>query len=108
MQNIALVKDIDEDFSSEILIECKKFGKVLKIVISAQGKSISPPNPNDLVAVYIQFDSPDSATRSQVALNKRFFAGRVVQADLCDSLLLNAQAAHAIKIDDCNSGTEDT
>lgn len=99
LKNLAFVKDIDEDFGSEILLECEKFGKVLKIVVSAQNKS-SPPNSDDMVIVYVQFDSYSSATKAQAALDGRFFAGRIVQAETCDSLFLNANLAHAIRVDE--------
>lgn len=102
LQNIALVKDVDDDFSTEILSECSKFGDIIKLVVSSQNATggILSPNPEDPVLVHILYKSADSASQAQTTLDKRFFAGRVVCANLCESNTVDTHVTNAIKVEE--------
>eukprot|EP00761_Pharyngomonas_kirbyi_P011537 gb/GECH01011562.1/.p1 GENE.gb/GECH01011562.1/~~gb/GECH01011562.1/.p1 ORF type:complete len:485 (+),score=119.61 gb/GECH01011562.1/:1-1455(+) len=64
--------DFDQEIKQDVTEECQKFGPVVHAHVDKFNKQ---------GIVYIRFDSNESAQKAREALNGRWFAGKVVQAE---------------------------
>ncbi|KAL0477805.1 poly(U)-binding-splicing factor PUF60 [Acrasis kona] len=73
LRNVGFDKDDDDDtIKMDIKQECEKSGKVLLVEIQKQ---------NDQMNVFVYFDHPNSADKARIALDKRWFGGKIVTAE---------------------------
>nr|KAJ3421785.1 Poly(U)-binding-splicing factor puf60 [Polyrhizophydium stewartii] len=78
LRNMVTVGDVDEFLQSEIASECEKYGAVARVVLWRD--PATPPKPEDLMLVFVEFGSIDAAIKARLALEGRFFGGRRIQA----------------------------
>lgn len=90
LRNMVGPEDVDEDLESEITDECEKYGQVDRVVIyqERQGES---EDAEILVKIFVEFTAQRSVEKAVEALNGRFFAGRVVRAEIYDQTAYNAR-----------------
>ncbi|VDP26657.1 unnamed protein product [Soboliphyme baturini] len=72
--------EVDEELEPEVKEEMQKYGEVVKCLIFEM-----PSVPeNEAVRIFVEFSKVDQAIKAAVALNGRYFAGRIVQAGFYD------------------------
>eukprot|EP01006_Ploeotia_vitrea_P056840 TRINITY_DN68131_c2_g1_i2.p3 TRINITY_DN68131_c2_g1~~TRINITY_DN68131_c2_g1_i2.p3 ORF type:complete len:217 (+),score=54.74 TRINITY_DN68131_c2_g1_i2:1044-1694(+) len=64
--------DFDEDVKEDVCEECNRFGRVMHVFVDKV-------NPQGVM--YLKFDSAESASRAQAALNQRWFNHRMIAAE---------------------------
>ncbi|CAH8453528.1 unnamed protein product [Schistosoma curassoni] len=73
--------EVDDDLEPETAEECAKYGKVVMCMIYEL-----PEAPDDeVVRIFVEFESEEAATKAVLDLNGRFFAGRVVKVGFYDA-----------------------
>lgn len=70
--------------------ECEKYGEVVGVVIYQEAQS-EEEDAEVIVKIFVEFLEPKSVDKGVESLNGRFFAGRVVKAEIYD------QAAYSAK-----------
>lgn len=81
LKNMVTPEEIyDADLEEEITSECSNYGKVEKVII------YQDPTTNNEVIVFVSFDTPESAAKAINALHKRWFAKRMITAELAPNL----------------------
>jgi len=75
LKNMVTMKEVDGDLEGEVREECSKFGPVQRVVIH-----ITPP-PVRNVHIYVLFQQQSDAVKARQALDRRYFAGKVVSAE---------------------------
>ncbi|CAM6000954.1 unnamed protein product [Sphagnum balticum] len=86
LRNMVGPEDIDETLESEVTDECGKYGVVNRVVIY-QERQGEEEDADIIVKIIVEFNSPAEAILGRDALNGRFFAGRIVRAELYDQIL---------------------
>ncbi|GIL42508.1 hypothetical protein Vafri_463 [Volvox africanus] len=77
MRNMVGPGQVDEELEEEVGQELTKYGKVLDVLIF---EVTTPGYPEEeAVRIFVQFERQESATKSAVDLQGRFFAGRQVR-----------------------------
>ena len=74
--------DVDDTLEDEIRDECSKYGLVEQVVICQErhGK-----DPQDVaVKIFVKFSNGAEADKGHKALHGRYFAGKVIHAELYD------------------------
>jgi len=74
LKNMVLPQDVDDELSEEVRDECSKYGKVEKVLIHHN-------KAEDSILIFVQFSNQDEAGRARQALDRRYFGGRVIQAE---------------------------
>ncbi|CAH8471833.1 unnamed protein product [Schistosoma bovis] len=81
LRNMCGPGEVDDDLEPETAEECAKYGKVVMCMIYEL-----PEAPDDeVVRIFVEFESEEAATKAVLDLNGRFFAGRVVKAGFYDA-----------------------
>ncbi|KAK9813502.1 hypothetical protein WJX73_002933 [Symbiochloris irregularis] len=82
LRNMVGPGDVDEDLEDEVGNECSKYGNIQRVVIF----EVTEPNYPDeqAVRIFVEFDRVESATKSLVDLEGRFFGGRNIRATFYD------------------------
>ncbi|KAJ3196647.1 Poly(U)-binding-splicing factor puf60 [Irineochytrium annulatum] len=84
LKNMVTVSEIDPDLNGEISEECSKYGNVVKVVIwvdpNAGAKAMGGGEEDGSVSIFVQFETPEEATKAKEALHGRWFGGRTVEA----------------------------
>ncbi len=70
--------------------ECGKFGEVERVVIY-QEKQSEEEDAEIIVKIFVEFTSSRSIEKAVESLNGRFFAGRVVRAEIYDQAAYDAR-----------------
>ena len=83
LRNMVGPEDVDSELENEITDECGKYGDVIRVVIY-QEKQGEEENAEVIVKIFVEFSIPKSIEKAVEALNGRFFAGRVVKAEVYD------------------------
>ncbi|XP_017488412.1 PREDICTED: poly(U)-binding-splicing factor half pint-like [Rhagoletis zephyria] len=86
LRNMVGAEDIDNDLESEVTEECGKYGNVRKVIIY-QEKQSEEEDAEIIVKIFVEFTSLKEAIKARDALNGRYFAGRIVKAELYDQIL---------------------
>ena len=74
--------EVDNELEDEVAHELQKFGVVERVLIF---EVTEPGFPADeAVRIFVGFERPEEATKAVVALQGRFFGGRVVRAGFFD------------------------
>lgn len=82
LRNMCGPGEVDDDLEPETAEECAKYGKVIMCMIYELPEA---PSEDEMVRIFVEFDSEDAATKAVLDLNGRFFAGRVVKAGFYDA-----------------------
>eukprot|EP01112_Ceratiomyxa_fruticulosa_P009943 TRINITY_DN2610_c0_g1_i2.p1 TRINITY_DN2610_c0_g1~~TRINITY_DN2610_c0_g1_i2.p1 ORF type:complete len:464 (-),score=128.56 TRINITY_DN2610_c0_g1_i2:1125-2516(-) len=82
LKNMVGPGEVDPDLESEVASECSKYGQVSKCLIFECLKGSLPDE--QAVRIFVQFGREESAVKAYVALNHRFFGGRIVSASFFD------------------------
>lgn len=83
LRNMVGLEDVDEELEVEITDECEKFGEVERVVIYQEAQS-EEENAEVIVKIFVEFLDPKAVDKAVEALNGRFFAGRIVKAEIYD------------------------
>lgn len=67
-----MITENDPEIESDISSECSKYGLVEKVIVYTE-------RPN-CIKIFVLFKDPSEAAKARTALDKRYFAGRVVNA----------------------------
>lgn len=86
LKNMVTVDEIDEELESEVTDECSKFGSVTRVVIFQEKQDLSD-DAEVIVKIFVEFEQGSSAIKARDSLNGRYFAGRIVQAELFEENL---------------------
>jgi poly(U)-binding-splicing factor PUF60 len=86
LRNMVGSEDVDEELENEITDECGKYGEVERVVIY-QEKQGEEENAEVIVKIFVEFTEAKSIEKAIASLNGRFFAGRVVKAEIYDQSL---------------------
>ena len=70
--------------------ECEKYGQVTRVVIY-QEKQDESEDSEIIVKIFVEFELSKSVDKAVDALNGRFFAGRIVKAEIYDQTAYNAK-----------------
>uniref|UniRef100_A0A0N5APX5 Poly(U)-binding-splicing factor PUF60 n=1 Tax=Syphacia muris TaxID=451379 RepID=A0A0N5APX5_9BILA len=84
LKNMVTIEECDDELEVEIREECTKYGKVEEVII-AQDPA------NRTVKVFVRFGDSQEADKAKQALDKRFFAGREITAQIYDQVLFDHQ-----------------
>lgn len=90
LRNMVGPEDVDEELEVEITEECEKYGEVERVVIYQERQS-EDENAEILVKIFVEFNNARSAENAVVALNGRYFAGRIVKAETYDEAAFMAR-----------------
>ena len=90
LRNMVGPEDVDEALEEEITEECEKFGEVERVVIY-QEKQSEEEDAEIIVKIFVEFTYPKSTELAVAALNGRYFAGRVVKAEIYDQATFDAR-----------------
>ncbi|XP_027206294.2 poly(U)-binding-splicing factor hfp isoform X1 [Dermatophagoides pteronyssinus] len=86
LRNMVAPEDIDDQLESEVTDECGKYGIVKKVIIYQERQS-EDDEADIIVKIFVEFTSLLEAVKARDALNGRYFAGRLVKAELYDQIL---------------------
>lgn len=84
LKNMVTIEECDDELEVEIREECTKYGKVEEVIIAQD-----PANGS--VKVFVRFGDSQEADKAKQALDKRFFAGREITAQIYDQVLFDHQ-----------------
>lgn len=75
--------DIDDDLEGEVTEECGKFGRVKRVIIY-QERQGEEDDADVIVKIFVEFSEVAEMNRAIQALNRRWFGGRKVVAEVYD------------------------
>ncbi|OTF84095.1 hypothetical protein BLA29_005943 [Euroglyphus maynei] len=81
LRNMVAAEDVDDQLESEVTDECGKYGIVKK------ERQSEDEEAEIVVKIFVEFTSLLEAVKGRDALNGRYFAGRLVKAELYDQIL---------------------
>ncbi|VDD85651.1 unnamed protein product [Enterobius vermicularis] len=84
LKNMVTIEECDDELEVEIREECTKYGKVEEVIIAQD-----PANSS--VKIFVRFGDSQEADKAKQALDKRFFAGREITAQIYDQVLFDHQ-----------------
>ncbi|KAK6758995.1 hypothetical protein RB195_016301 [Necator americanus] len=82
LRNMVNPEDIDEYLEEEIKDECSKYGEVQEVVIANDQNA-------GLVKIFVRFADPKQVDTARAALDKRFFGGHTVSAEIYDQAMFD-------------------
>jgi poly(U)-binding-splicing factor PUF60 len=83
LRNMVGPEDVDEYLEDEITEECGKHGNVEGVVIYKEKQS-EDDNAEVIVKIFVEFSTSQATQVAINSLNGRYFAGRVVKAEVYD------------------------
>merc|ERR1712110_670794 len=90
LKNMVDPEEVDEELQGEIEDECRKYGEIEKVIIY-QEKQDESENAHLTIKIFVEFLNSASAQRAKEALHKRFFGGKIVNAQIYDQELYENQ-----------------
>merc|ERR1719266_633682 len=90
LKNMVDPEEVDEELQGEIEDECRKYGEIEKVIIY-QEKQDHSENAHITIKIFVEFLNSASAQRAKEALHKRFFGGKIVNAQIYDQELYENQ-----------------
>ncbi|XP_055331740.1 poly(U)-binding-splicing factor PUF60-like [Paramacrobiotus metropolitanus] len=90
LRNMVTPDEVDGALKAEIEEECSQYGAVKHVVIYQERENESPDAPTN-VKIFVEFEGPHGADKAKAGLNGRYFAGRIVKADIYDRDLFEYQ-----------------
>ncbi|VDL76251.1 unnamed protein product [Nippostrongylus brasiliensis] len=82
LRNMVNPQDIDEYLEEEIKEECSKYGEVQEVVIANDQSA-------GVVKIFVRFSDPKQVDTARAALDKRFFSGNTVSAEIYDQAMFD-------------------
>ncbi|CAD7694646.1 unnamed protein product [Ostreobium quekettii] len=82
LRNMIGPGEVDNELEDEVAHELQRFGVVEKVLIFEVTEPGFPPH--EAVRIFVQFERPEESTKAVVALQGRYFGGRVVRAGFFD------------------------
>lgn len=82
LRNMVSPEDIDEYLEDEIKGECSKYGEVQEVVIANDQTA-------GVVKIFVRFADPKQVDAARAALDKRFFDGHTVSAEVYDQAMFD-------------------
>ncbi|CAF3640982.1 unnamed protein product [Rotaria sordida] len=89
LRNMVGPEDVDDDLQQEITEECSKYGEVIKVVIYTEQQG-EDDNAEQIVKIFVEFQTNKQAEKTVQSLNNRYFAGRMIKAELYDQTAYQA------------------
>uniref|UniRef100_A0A915IK12 RRM domain-containing protein n=1 Tax=Romanomermis culicivorax TaxID=13658 RepID=A0A915IK12_ROMCU len=86
LRNMVGVEDVDENLQEEVEEECSNFGRVEQVVIY-QEKQYDADDAPVLVKIFVKYSLSQEAETAKNKMDGRYFAGRVIKADIYDQNL---------------------
>ena len=86
LRNMVGVDGVDQYLQEDITEECSRYGTVEHLIIY-QEKQSEEEDAEIIVKIFVEFSKTSEAESARDALNGRYFAGRLVKADLYDKNL---------------------
>jgi len=83
LKNMVAPEDVDEHLQQEITDECSRYGEVIKVVIYTEHQG-EDETSDQIVKVFVEFQTSKEAEKTVESLNGRWFAGRMIKAELYD------------------------
>ncbi|CAF4012106.1 unnamed protein product, partial [Rotaria magnacalcarata] len=91
LRNMVGPEDVDDDLQQEITDECSKYGEVIKVVIYTEQQGDDDDNAEQIVKIFVEFQTSKQAEKTIESLNGRYFAGRMIKAELYDQMAYQAE-----------------
>ncbi|CAF4480475.1 unnamed protein product [Rotaria socialis] len=91
LRNMVGPEDVDDDLQQEITDECSKYGEVIKVVIYTEQQGYDDDNAEQIVKIFVEFQTSKQAEKTIESLNGRYFAGRMIKAELYDQMAYQAE-----------------
>ncbi|KAL6743464.1 hypothetical protein Aduo_016500 [Ancylostoma duodenale] len=82
LRNMVSPEEIDEYLEEEIKDECSKYGEVQEVVIANDQNA-------GVVKIFVRFADPKQVDAARAALDKRFFGGHTVSAEIYDQAMFD-------------------
>ncbi|CAF2415162.1 unnamed protein product [Rotaria sp. Silwood2] len=89
LRNMVGPEDVDDDLQQEITEESSKYGEVIKVVIYTEQQE-EDDNAEQIVKIFVEFQTNKQAEKTVQSLNNRYFAGRMIKAELYDQAAYQA------------------
>lgn len=83
LRNMLQSTELDGEVEAEVTEECENYGRVTKVVIYQERQSAAP-DAEVVVKIFVQFGTPHEVQTAISALDKRFFNGNLVSAEIYD------------------------
>ncbi|CBY18091.1 unnamed protein product [Oikopleura dioica] len=83
LRNMLKSDELDGEVEAEVTEECENYGKVTKVVIY-QEKQSADENAEIIVKIFVQFSLPQEVQTAISALDKRWFNGNQISAQIYD------------------------
>jgi len=90
LRNMVGPEDVDDTLEQEITDECSRYGPVNKVIIYTE-KQGEDETGQEIVKIFVEFANSKGAEKSVETLNGRWFAGRMVKAELYDQNAYEAE-----------------
>lgn len=91
LRNMVGPEDVDEELEVDIKSECKKHGTVERVVIYKEKQSENDDDAEIIVKIFVEFSMSFQAEQARDSLDGRYFAGRLVKAEIYDQALFDHQ-----------------
>ncbi|XP_074599351.1 poly(U)-binding-splicing factor hfp [Brevipalpus obovatus] len=89
LRNMVSPEDVDDELEMEVTDECGKYGVVHRVIIY-QEKQSEDEDAEVIIKLFVEFSTPQEAIKARDALNGRFFGGKLVQGEIYDQTLYDA------------------
>jgi len=83
LRNMLKSDELDGEVEAEVTEECENYGKVTKVVIYQERQS-ADENAEIVVKIFVQFSIPQEVQTAISALDKRWFNGNQISAQIYD------------------------
>ena len=81
LRNLVKVEDLDDGLKDEVRAECAKFGTIASVKVNFEPTVQGEKE----VVVAVEFEASAAAATCATSMNKRWFGGRIVLAELKSS-----------------------
>ena len=83
LRNMVTADEVDDDLQEEVQEECSKFGEVERVIIYHEKQS-EDDDAEVIVKIFVEFKDSQSAKNCKDKLHGRYFAGKIISADIYD------------------------
>jgi poly(U)-binding-splicing factor PUF60 len=83
LKNMVTPDEVDDELQEEVQDECSKFGEVERVIIYHEKQS-EEEDAEVVVKIFVEFKDAQGAKGCKEKMHGRFFAGRIITAEIYD------------------------